>query len=247
MLGETTSRTDNARPSKSAPAIKVLGSAGGTGVTTILATLARTLSKSGECAVIVEAEPGSVLSYHFGLTERREIQGLQIAPTVGGHPVFLLQRPQINPVENWLEQSLAPLESSRYRILIDGEAAAIDESASFGDMLHLVVLTPDLGSVHRIDGILQELNGQPALFVLNKFDASVTLHEQVREWLAAKIGDRLVTIGRTDAIAESLAEGSTILDYASASPVAADFENLLQVISEWERPATEINTLGVSA
>ncbi len=54
-------------------------------------------------------------------------------------------------------------------------------------------------------------------YLLNGFDASLPLHLDVREVLRGKLGERLLpfAVRRSPAVSEALAEGMTVIDYAS--------------------------------
>jgi hypothetical protein len=212
-------------------------------VTTVLATIARALSQASETCIIVDADPDSLLPCHFSITERRDAYGVQAAVMHESNPVFLLKKTRTaagGPADNtarWLESCLTPLTSSLHRILVDGTSRfwESEHPVDFGSCLNLVIVTPDLNSVYRIESITKALAGQDVVFVLNKFDAAVGLHEQVRVWLARKLGERLlgVTLRRSDEPAEALAEGITVIDYAPSSGIADDYRALSLIVREW--------------
>jgi len=100
---------------------------------------------------------------------------------------------------------------------------------------------PDVGSVYgliRLEETLQsrELEGSPPspiYYVLNKFDSSLALHRDIKASLEERVGERLVpvTIRRSDAVSEALADGMTVVDYCPDSGVAEDFLRL----ADWLR------------
>jgi len=254
LLTEAGSRaTAAAAPKTLIPVVRVIGATGGAGVTTVLSTVARALSESAEICAIVDADPESLLPCHFGIIERRDAGGIHAAMIPGAHPVFLLKKSVATATStdgsrrDWLEDGLLPLGSSLDRILIDGTFRFWDAShpVDFGQVTNLVVLTPDLNSVYRIDAILRSLAGQAAFFVLNKFDETVGLHEQVLGWLKRKLGDRLlpVTLRRSDEVADALAEGITVMDYSPASGIAEDYRGLVEIIRRWSGVALPVSAL----
>jgi cellulose biosynthesis protein BcsQ len=112
----------------------------------------------------------------------------------------------------------------------------------------LVPMAPDMNSVISLQAVERQFRaivdheGWPLLpfYVLNKFDASLALHLDVREVLRRQIGDRLlpVAIRRSPAVSEALAEGMTVLDYAPEAPVSQDYRD----VASWLRsvaPAAE--------
>jgi cellulose biosynthesis protein BcsQ len=100
----------------------------------------------------------------------------------------------------------------------------------------LVVLTPDINSVMALTPFrkLSERPAQPGsqqpsvYFLINKFDPTSAFHAEVRQNLRLQLGARLLPfcIRRNDAIAEALAAGMTVLDYAPQSAPAQDFLQL---------------------
>jgi cellulose biosynthesis protein BcsQ len=90
----------------------------------------------------------------------------------------------------------------------------------------------------RLEDALQsrEGDGSPAAaiyYVLNKFDSSLALHRDIKASLEGRLGERLapVTIRRSDAVAEALADGMTVIDYCPDAGVAEDFQRL----ADWIR------------
>ena len=112
----------------------------------------------------------------------------------------------------------------------------------------LVPVGPDMNSVLGIQSMERILSGlanaeghvlQP-FYVLNQFDASLPLHLDVREALRQKLGDRLlpIVIRRAPAVAEALAEGMTVMDYAPNSAVTEDYTQLATWVRNQTAPAT---------
>ena len=71
-------------------------------------------------------------------------------------------------------------------------------------------------------------------YVLNKFDAALPLHLDVREVFRRKLGARLLqfTIRQSPAVSEALAEGMTVMDYAPSDPVARDYMDVASWLRE---------------
>jgi cellulose synthase operon protein YhjQ len=112
----------------------------------------------------------------------------------------------------------------------------------------LVPVIPDMSSVvsvASIDAFFQHNlsgSGQRVLpyYLLNRFDASLPLHLDVREVLRAQLGDRLLpfVLRRAPAVSEALAEGMTVVDYAPNSNVTEDFGSLAGWVKSLAAPAT---------
>jgi cellulose biosynthesis protein BcsQ len=103
----------------------------------------------------------------------------------------------------------------------------------------LVPILPDMSSVACL-GLLEALNQGKAVYLLNQFDASSSLHRDVRAILQQQLGDRLLpfVLRRSSLVSEALAEGMTIVDYAPGSEVAADYQELAGWLRSLSAPAT---------
>lgn len=225
---------------KRVPVVRFVGSSGGCGVTTILAAMARALASAGESSVLIDADPESPLPCHLGIRERRDTAGLHTAILPAAHPVFLLKRYETanEQPQQWLEEGLAPLRYGLDRMLVDGSPRFWNATApaELDQALTIVVLTPDFTSLYKLDALLERYADKPVLFLLNKFDGSVALHEQVRVWLERKLGQQLlrVTLRRTDEVAEALADGVTVLDYAPDAAICDDLRALRDLVRAWD-------------
>jgi cellulose biosynthesis protein BcsQ len=131
------------------------------------------------------------------------------------------------------------------RLLIDpGVLRARDaEALRPAKQLGLVPLVPDLSCVFgllRLEQALRrrEIKAHQAgsvFYILNKYDASLALHRDVKASLEAQLGDRLlpITLRRSDAVAEALADGMTVIDYCPDSGIAQDFLRLADWLLEY--------------
>ena len=108
-------------------------------------------------------------------------------------------------------------------------------------------ILPDISSVASL-GSLEAFLGAAAgraggagatLYLLNQFDASLPLHQDVRQVLQQQLGDRLLpfVLRRSPAVSEALAEGMTVIDYAPGSPTAEDYWNLAGWLRSLSAPA----------
>lgn len=111
----------------------------------------------------------------------------------------------------------------------------------------LVPVAPDVSSVASVGAIesffQRNTGGTGQLvtpyYVLNQFDEELRLHQDVREVLRGQLGSRLmpVTLRRSPAVSEALAEGMTVMDYAPTSPAAEDFKRLAAWVKSQAAPA----------
>ena len=76
--------------------------------------------------------------------------------------------------------------------------------------------------------------------MLNQFDASLPLHLDVREVLRERLGDRLLPfpVRHAPVVSEALAEGMTVMDYASNSAVTEDYARLAGWVKSLSAPAS---------
>jgi cellulose biosynthesis protein BcsQ len=107
----------------------------------------------------------------------------------------------------------------------------------------LVPLVPDLSCVFGLLKLEQALRPRGAktqpsnsiFYVLNKFDSSLALHRDVKASLENLLGDHLlpITLRRSDAVAEALADGMTVIDYCPEAGIAQDFVRLADWVREF--------------
>lgn len=204
------------RPVQMAPA------AGGVGVTTIAATLARVFSGRGESVLIVDHVAGSMLPFYFG--------GAEI---LSGRCSFIGSREGDAGTVSMIAVE-GEIEEPRPADHVFDLTAELGDPSS-GEELRVVVVVPDLHSMVKLASIEQRTRGQEPYYLLNRFDNRVPLHNDVRSWLSQQLKHRLlpVTIRRADEVTQALAEGRTVIDDAPNSGVAEDFWRL----AEWFRSA----------
>jgi len=227
---------------------------GGAGVTTILATLARCLAEQGEHLLLADPGASSLLPLYFGANNpgEGELQSFLMPDSDAG--VAIVNSRQSAPGSS--SRSHVPSESRRSligtirnaathsdRLLLDAGPVRASDARSLrrGTPFGLMPVVPDLSCMFglmRLEEALQsrEGGGSPAAaiyYVLNKFDSSLALHRDIKASLEERLGERLapVTIRRSDAVAEALADGMTVIDYCPDAGVAEDFQRL----ADWIR------------
>jgi cellulose biosynthesis protein BcsQ len=140
-----------------------------------------------------------------------------------------------------LVSTIRSAASGSDRLLLDARALrasdveTLDTTKQFG----LVPLVPDLSCVFgllKFEQALRHRGARPeesrtVFYVLNKFDGSLALHRDIKASLERQLGDRLlpITIRRSDAVSEALADGMTVIDYCPEAGVSEDFLRL----AEW--------------
>jgi cellulose synthase operon protein YhjQ len=238
------------------PIVVVFSLAGGVGKTCLVATLGRVLSALAEHVLLAETAACGILPFYFGSRELRPgVVRTFFPPGAFGEdcdaPVQMLN----------LQGDGSPAESSHHdplladllrdgrgasRIVVDVATASrmwMSRLLSLRPTL-LVPILPDMSSVACL-GSLEALDagsasGKKALYLLNQFDASSPLHQDVRAILQQQLGDRLLpfVLRRSSLVSEALAEGMTLIDYAPGSEVAADYRDLAGWLRSLSAPAT---------
>jgi cellulose biosynthesis protein BcsQ len=233
------------------PMLTVSAGPGGVGKTTILSSLARILSGMGESLFLVYADSQRTLPLHFG--------GQQVVPgrvrsfipperDFGELYLYAHTRDASGAAEevgSWLPREANALAGEVNRILCEITNSEIAEQQTLGlASINLRVLVPDIHSVLSVNRDLAEMSSEQAahtFYLLNKFDATVPFHQDVRHRLSAVLGERLLpfSIRRTDQIPEALAAGLTVVDYVPDAGVVAD----LKLMAQWLRnsmPRSEV-------
>jgi cellulose synthase operon protein YhjQ len=238
------------------PMLTVFSLAGGVGKTSLVATLGRALSSSGEKVLLADTTSHGLLPFYFGASELRPGMVRTFSPPSGSTdaPIYLVSydvqaRTGDAASQEWFSQELAKSAGMTQRVLLDmGPSVAwIARRLVRMNATVLVPVAPDMNSVISLQAVEKFFTGmvdeagrsvQP-YYVLNQFDASLPLHLDVREVMRRQLGDRLLpfVIRRSPSVAEALAEGMTVMDYAPDSPVAGDYMNLASWLRTLSAPA----------
>ncbi len=233
-----------------APLLVVFSLAGGVGKTSLVATLGRVLSASGERVALGDTAACSLLPFYFGARDVRPGATRMFAPPEGSEdkPIFvanyevasyeLSRRLKDMGEQRQLVGDILRNGSGCSRTLLDlGPDAEwlVRRMVTLGSTV-LVPLSPDMNSVVGLDTVeryferMADSEGRPMLplYLLNRFDEELDLHRDVRDVLRRRLGARLLrcVIRHSPAVCEAVAEGMTVVDYAPESPVARDYADL---------------------
>ena len=133
----------------------------------------------------------------------------------------------------WYERHIDQIQGSLDHMLVDvtdRKSAPVEPYLSTG--VALLVAIPDVSSIVGAMALKRQLAedapGAATICVLNKFDASLSVHAGIREWFTANF--QTVTLSRSDLVGEALAEGLTVMDWAPKSSVATEFGELLEAV-----------------
>lgn len=238
------------------PVLAVFSLAGGVGKTSLVATVGRALSSLGEKVLLTDTTSHGLLPFYFGASELRPDTVRTFSPPSGSTdaPIYLVSHDVEQKCDEAAQEQLADeiVNNGRgsHRILLDLTANSgwlVRCMVRTGPTI-LVPLAPDMNSVISLQAVeryfqgLTDGDGRPVqpYYVLNQFDTSLPLHLDVREVLRRQLGDRLLpfVIRQSPAVSEALAEGMTVIDYASDAPVAEDYMNLATWLRGIAAPAT---------
>ncbi len=244
------------RPASATPLLAVFSLAGGVGKTSLVATLARTLSARGERVLLVETTPFGLLPCFFGARDRRPGVLRTFSPPEGetGTPVQMValnaDALALDPEgHDPLAAEIGRCSQAAGRVIVDiaTASAAVARRVLRLAPTVLVPVIPDMNSVVNtgfIDCLFHRKSDAPTdssevYYVLNQFDPSLPLHLDVREVLRERLGDRLLpfALRHTPAVSEALAQGMTVLDYAPASQTAEEFNSLAAWVKARSVPA----------
>jgi cellulose synthase operon protein YhjQ len=238
------------------PVLAVFSLAGGVGKTSLVATLGRALSSSGEKVLLTDTTSHGLLPFYFGASELRPGVVRTFSPPVGSAdaPIHLLSFDLIGKggdleAQEWLAEELTRNGQGMQRVLVDLSPSVPWVLRRIARMNSIVIvpMAPDMSSVISLNMVerffadVTDASGKQVhpRYVLNGFDASQPLHLDVREVLRQQLGDRLLpfVIRRSPAVSEALAEGMTVMDYAPETAVAGDVLNLASWLRTQAAPA----------
>jgi cellulose synthase operon protein YhjQ len=238
------------------PTLSVFSTAGGVGKTSIVAALARALSRSGQRLLMVHGVEEYTLTLHFGGQSGKPGRLRTFFPptrkegqiSVVAHDFDVA--PHGVEIDGWLQREVASVQGEVDRVLVEISRLGSEDQHFLG-LSHatLVVLVPDIRcllSVPKLKKMLEQQNETGfrkvnPYFLLNKFDANSAFHNEIRDQLRKQLGSRLLpfTIRRSDLVSEALASGMTVLDYA---PKASIVDDLLR-LAAWAGELSNVREL----
>src|SRR5205807_9181373 len=177
------------------PLLAVFSVAGGVGKTSLVATLGRVLASAGEKSTLVDTTSHGLLPFYYGARELRPglVRSFSQAEG-GGEPVSMLVADasfEDHRQHDALAQQILRHVTGNQRVLLDVTSGASWLLRQIAD-LHptlLVPIAPDMNSVISLQTIEKLFRGITdregrlivPYYVLNKFDAALPLHLDVRE------------------------------------------------------------------
>jgi cellulose biosynthesis protein BcsQ len=224
------------------PSLSVSGVVSGVGTTTVVASLARLWSRSGEQVLILDASADPLLPLFFGArTTTLPVSSFVFAGDPSCGAIHTLHR-HTGDLHRTTDTAIAhyfdSLKEQGDRFLVDAGAGTVDHAsnATAGDSIHIFTLVPDtrgLAALARDESRFStpDAGGVPTpLLLLNQFDATDSMHLEIRARLVSRFPGRLVPveIRRDRQVPAALGAGTTVIDYAPASNATQDFMRLSQ-------------------
>jgi cellulose synthase operon protein YhjQ len=238
------------------PMLTVFSLAGGVGKTSLVATLGRALSSTGEKVLLTDTTSHGLLPFYFGASELRPGVVRTFSPPEGSSDAVIslvsydvAQNNGDAAAQEWLTEELTRAGRGMQRVVLDLSPISPWVVRKLARMNSVVVVpvAPDMNSVISLGPVekffagMMDGDGRAVrpYYLLNQFDASLPLHLDVREVMRQQLGDRLLPfiIRRSPAVSEALAEGMTVMDYAPDAPVAGDYMNFASWLRMQSAPA----------
>jgi cellulose synthase operon protein YhjQ len=235
------------------PVLAIFSLAGGVGKTSMVATLGRALAARGEKVLLVDTNSYGLLPLYYGAKDARPGTVRTFSDETTHTTVKLLSLDVDHSTDqSSLVQDIVRGSQGADRVLLD---LATGSSSLTRKILRLapnvlVPLVPDISSLASLQAVesffarQSDAEGrtiEPA-YILNRFDPSLPLHQDMREALRQRLGDRLLPfiLRRTPALSEALAEGMTVVDYSPASLIVEDYAALSSWIRNLSAPAGSV-------
>ena len=238
------------------PMLTVFSLAGGVGKTSLVATLGRALSATGEKVLLTDTTSHGLLPFYFGASELRPGVVRTFSPPEGSSDAVIslvsydvAQNNGDAEAQEWLTEELSRAGRGMQRVILDLSPISpwVVRKLVRANSMVVVPVAPDMNSVISLGPVEKFFAGMidgdgravRPYYLLNQFDASLPLHLDVREVMRQQLGDRLlpIIIRRSPAVSEALAEGMTVMDYAPDAPVAEDYMNFASWLRMQSAPA----------
>jgi cellulose synthase operon protein YhjQ len=250
------------------PTLAIVSPCGGTGRSTLAATLATLAARNGAWGLAVECDPQNLLALHFG-AETAPLEGLAsrasrgqvwntaalaasdgtlVLPFGAMDPPALVdweRRLVIEP--DWLAQRLdtlaRPADGWTFIDTPRCPAVLARQAVHAADAV-LLVLRPDGASATLLEPTLALLGDKPVLVAVNAFEPGRTLQADVLAALRERLGTRLAPhpIHRDEALPEAFARRMSPDDHAPHAQAVHDLHGLLRWIQRQCRTMKEPRT-----
>lgn len=232
-------RSSGRRQATQAMLITVLSPSGGSGKTTLATALACALLERRHSVLLADHSPFNTMQTWFGLSgEVRSVVSFAVTRQAGLTLPIVSRYDQGQPMEefdSWFEALSTHTEFT----LVDGLADAavsgtklLDEGARI-----LIPVVPDevpAAASMTLDRALRGSWPGRITYVLNRFDASVPMHQEVRNRLRQAMGARLLPFEiPEDPMMRDIAAGAaTIRDMAPHASARLALESIVELLEQ---------------
>lgn len=222
--------------------IAIYSPIGGSGKTTLAASLAAIFWQLGKKVLVVDASPWPTLAYHYGASTARA--GLRSFFAPGNDvPVRILARDLNEPAALDIDASVAATPTDY--VLFDLSGASSAELAGYLQQISVLIvpLVPELASARYAEAIQTFLGKLPhaprqVLYVINQME-DTPVAKEVCLSLSQLLGDKLfqTPIYRQAEIQESLDEGIVLPIYAPEAQAVTVCNEIVRWIEAPKRTA----------
>jgi len=234
--------------------IALVSPTGGAGRTSLAITAASHLCRLGRKITLIQTDPVNNIEFQLGYTETSKSGLAQvmlqtttldnaIKTTEAGYRLLPFGQTSIAQ-QVAIDQAMASkperlVEMFQHPLFEDDSVVIIDlprwptlwcqQIMALSD-LNLITLVPDSAAILGIDALLPYLleSRGASYFLMNRFDSAKVLHLDLWTLCKMKLSHRLLPfyLHEDQALAESLAAGLALLDYAPRSQLADDMHKL---------------------
>lgn len=208
--------------------------AGGSGVSTITATLARQLTIAGHSVLIEDSSCNRAIPYLFGArpVQQNIVRTLAGAGDGHGDLHLLFSAPGCEAAQR--AAAVVMLQGNLDWMVTDCGLGSVPEDAD----LVLIVCAPEPRSVTNAAAFRRSLRDKHGnsnvFFLLNNYDEDAPFHRRMRAQLMAEIGPDLLpfVVSKAQEFSEAFAEGKTVFEFSPAASICGDFTRLASWLAE---------------
>lgn len=211
--------------------IAVTSCAGGSGASTIAATLSRLFTIHGHSVLVQDSTRDRTISYFFG---SRPVEQNILRTFMGdgdgrGALHLCFSAPEESAAQ--MARTVAMLRDELAWVITDCDRDHVPLDAD----LILAVCAPEPRSVVNAGAIRRAAPDGNLFFLLNNFDAASDFQQRMREQIAGEVGANLLPFAISTAVefSEALSHKKTVLDFAPDAAVCSEFNRLAHWLTDY--------------
>jgi cellulose synthase operon protein YhjQ len=234
--------------------IALLSPAGGAGRTSLAISIATHLILLGRKVTLIQADPANNIEFQLGYSAQSELglghiilreERVDTVLTTTSSGFKLIPFGQISISQQLaidqilLDHPMRMLEIINHSLIEDNSIVIVDlprwpspwcQNLLAMSDLNLITLVPDSSSILGIDTLLPQLQVSrgASYFLMNRFDSAKVLHLDLWTLCKMKLSHRLLPfyLHEDQSLAESLAAGLPLMNYAPNSQLVEDHQKL---------------------